>query len=196
MAQTLSKGQPPPSELDEVLEVLVERAEGLARLVQRFEAAVEAGLTEWAERDRARARRWPRPTRASSSRRRGRRRWPRLNRTAGAADPRGARGERARVRPDQRRRHAADLDRSDGGSKCASIDQGRGIDPDATTRIFDPLEQAEDLQHPHPSGRRARPHARPHVRPRDGRRRGARGDGPEGSTFLWTVSQPGADALL
>src|SRR5712691_11124436 len=49
MAQTLGKGTAPLEERGAILETLVDRAEALARLVQRFEAAVEAGLTEWAD---------------------------------------------------------------------------------------------------------------------------------------------------
>src|SRR5207245_7370748 len=49
LAQTLRKGRVPEKELDHVLESLVQRTEALARLVERFEAAVEAGLTEWAD---------------------------------------------------------------------------------------------------------------------------------------------------
>ena len=47
IAQTMRRGQMPPDDLDEALETLVERAEGLARLVERFEAVIETGLTEW-----------------------------------------------------------------------------------------------------------------------------------------------------
>ena len=49
MAQTLSKGTAPVEERGQILDSLVDRAHSLARLVQRFEAAVEAGLTEWAD---------------------------------------------------------------------------------------------------------------------------------------------------
>ena len=96
IAQTMQRGQMPPAELDEALQMLVERAEGLARLVQRFEAVIEAGLTEWlnvselvaevAERDPRILRRGaagagddhPQPHRR-------------------VADPRGARRQRARL---------------------------------------------------------------------------------------------------
>ena len=47
IAQTMQRGQLPAEDLDEALDTLVERAEGLARLVQRFEGVIEAGLTEW-----------------------------------------------------------------------------------------------------------------------------------------------------
>src|SRR5688572_32201264 len=49
MAQTLAKGTAPEEERGAILGSLVDRANGLARLVHRFEAAVEAGLTEWAD---------------------------------------------------------------------------------------------------------------------------------------------------
>ncbi len=49
MAQTLAGGTAPEEARGELLERLVARAGDLARLVQRFEAAVEAGLTEWAD---------------------------------------------------------------------------------------------------------------------------------------------------
>ena len=48
LAQTLRRGGLDDEQLDEVLDTLVLRTEGLARLVRRFEAAIEAGLTEWA----------------------------------------------------------------------------------------------------------------------------------------------------
>ena len=49
MATTLKKGTAPVEQRAEILDTLVDRAESLSRLVQRFEAAVEAGLTEWAD---------------------------------------------------------------------------------------------------------------------------------------------------
>ena len=48
LAQSLQRGGMSHEQFEEVLDTLVSRAEGLARLVRRFEAAVEAGLTEWA----------------------------------------------------------------------------------------------------------------------------------------------------
>src|SRR6478736_4909144 len=47
IAQTMRRGQMPPEEVDEALQTLVLRAEGLARLVERFEGVIETGLTEW-----------------------------------------------------------------------------------------------------------------------------------------------------
>ena len=49
MAQALAKGSAPVEQHAEIVETLVDRAQALARLVQRFEAAVETGLTEWAD---------------------------------------------------------------------------------------------------------------------------------------------------
>ncbi len=57
IAQTMRRGQMPEGDLDAALRTLEERAEGLARLVQRFEAVIEVGLTEWLDISDARARR-------------------------------------------------------------------------------------------------------------------------------------------
>jgi signal transduction histidine kinase len=189
IAQTLQRGQMPPADLDEALAALVERAEGLATLVRRFEAVIEAGLTEWLNvTDLARevASRDPRirveadavPAMTT------------LNRTAslqildelvdnaiafsppdGAVTLRVTRSETLEVRV---------------------IDQGPGIAPEAQARIFEPLEQAEQL------------HTRTHQGIGIGlslarlSARAMEGDvvlesaGPGGSTFLWRLA-PDAD---
>jgi DNA-binding NarL/FixJ family response regulator len=49
MAQVLCRGSAPVNQQQEIIETIVDRAEALSRLVQRFEAVVEAGLTEWAD---------------------------------------------------------------------------------------------------------------------------------------------------
>ncbi len=114
MAQTLAKGTAPLEERPVILETLVDRAEALARLVQRFEAAVEAGLTEWADvtqvarevaelHERVEVDAPPGPAMAS------------LNRTAAQTDPRGARRERPRVL----RRHVEGHDRREHGRRLA-----------------------------------------------------------------------------
>ncbi|MDP9184732.1 MAG: response regulator [Actinomycetota bacterium] len=189
IAQTLQRGQMPPADLDEALAALVERAEGLATLVRRFEAVIEAGLTEWlnvtdlvrevASRDpRIRVEADAVPAMTT------------LNRTAslqildelvdnalafsppdGAVTLRVTRSETLEVRV---------------------IDQGPGIAPEAQARIFEPLEQAEQL------------HTRTHQGIGIGlslARLSARAmesdvvlesAGPEGSTFLWRLA-PDAD---
>ena len=116
MAQTLSKGTAPVEERGQILDSLVDRAHSLARLVQRFEAAVEAGLTEWADvtqvarevaamHDRvivdARAGTGdgqPQPHRGAAHRRRARRERPRvLGSQHDGHDPRLGRRRRSRT---------------------------------------------------------------------------------------------------
>jgi signal transduction histidine kinase len=185
IAQTMQRGQMPPAELEEALRTLVERAEGLSQLVKRFEAVIEAGLTEWLNvTDLAReiASRDPRirveadETPAMTT----------LNRTAGsqileelidnalAFSPPGGTVTVRVTRTDT--------------VEVRVIDQGPGIAPEAQTRIFEPLEQAEQL------------HTRTHQGIGIGlslARLSAHamgGDvvvehtGPEGSTFLWTLA--------
>ena len=175
IAQTMQRGQMPPSELDEALEVLVERAEGLARLVQRFEAVIEAGLTEWlnvtelvtevAATDPRIVVEVPRAPAMTT-----------LNRTAGL-----------RIL-EELVDNALAFSPTDGvvtlrvstndGLEVRVIDQGPGIDPDATTRIFEPLEQAEHLQTRIHQGIGIGLSLARMSRARDGRRCAARGDGP------------------
>ena len=49
MAQTLGHPNATEPERVEMRERLITRAQDLARLVERFEAALEAGMTEWAD---------------------------------------------------------------------------------------------------------------------------------------------------
>jgi NarL family two-component system response regulator LiaR len=187
IAQTLRRGQMPDADLAQALEALEERAEGLARLVQRFEAVLEVGLTEWLNiTDLAReiasvdarivvdAPSGPVMTT--------------LNRTAGLrileelvdnalafSAPEGPVTIRVGT---------------DDGITVRVTDRGPGIDPDAVARIFEPLEQAEQL------------HTRVHQGIGIGlsiARMSAlamEGDvvleqtGAEGSTFLWTLAGP------
>jgi signal transduction histidine kinase len=184
IAQTMQRGQMPPAELDEALQVLVERAEGLARLVQRFEAVIEAGLTEWlnvselvaevAERDPRIVVEVPRaPAMITLNRTAGLRILEELVDNALAFSP--ADGV-VTLRVD-----------TEDGIAVRVIDQGPGVDADAAARIFEPLEQAEQLQTRHHQGigiglslARMSAHAMD-------------GDvvledtGPEGSTFLWRI---------
>ena len=56
IAQTMQRGQLPAEDLEEALDTLVVRAEGLARLVQRFEGVDRGRAHRMAERDRPRPR--------------------------------------------------------------------------------------------------------------------------------------------
>jgi signal transduction histidine kinase len=185
IAQTMQRGQLSPAELQEALQTLVERAEGLAELVKRFEAVIEDGLTERLNViDLARevAERDPRihveaddvAAMTALNRVAGMRVLEELVDNALAFSPQGA-----DVRVQVTRTDTVEV---------RVIDRGSGIAPEALPRIFEPLEQAEHL----------------HTRTHQGMGIGlslARlsahamgGDvmvedtGPEGSTFLWTLA--------
>jgi signal transduction histidine kinase len=185
IAQTMQRGQMPPAELEEALRTMVERAEGLGQLVKRFEAVIEAGLTEWlnvtdlareiAERDpRIRVEADEIPAMTTSNRTAGSQILEELVDNALAFSP-----------PDGV--VTVRVTRTD-AVEVRVIDQGPGIAPEALTRIFEPLEQAEQL------------HTRTHQGIGIGlslARLSAHamgGDvvvehtGPEGSTFLWTLA--------
>ncbi len=185
IAQTMQRGQLPPEDLDEALDTLVVRAEGLARLVQRFEGVIEAGLTEWLNvtdlvreisttdpRIRVEADTVPAMTT--------------LNRTAGLRilDELVA-NALAFSPPDGT--VTLQVSRT-GGVHVRVIDQGPGIADAALPRIFEPLEQAEHLSTRVHQGigiglslARLSAHA-------------MGGDvtlertGPDGSTFLWSLA--------
>lgn len=188
MAQTLSKGTAPPSERGQILDSLVDRAHSLARLVQRFEAAVEAGLTEWADvtqvarevaamHDRVQVEAPPGPAMAS------------LNRTA------------ARRIIEELVENALAFSTSattvlikvsfDGvAPEIRVIDQGSGVEGSSLERIFDPLEQGEELNtRTHQGVGLGLTLARMSARAMDGDVI-LESTGQNGSTFLWTVSSP------
>jgi signal transduction histidine kinase len=188
IAQTMRRGQMPEADLTDALETLQERAEGLARLVQRFEAVIEVGLTEWlnitdlarevaTRDDRVRVRAPSAPTMTT------------LNRTAGLRILEELVDNALAFSPPE---GVVDIEirNDEEGLTVRVIDQGPGIDPEAVARIFEPLEQAEQL------------HTRVHQGVGIGlsiARMSAlamEGDvvledtGPHGSTFLWTLAGP------
>jgi DNA-binding NarL/FixJ family response regulator len=188
MAQTLSKGTAQPDERGAILESLVDRAHSLARLVQRFEAAVEAGLTEWADvtqvarevatmYDRVTVEAPTGPAMASLNRTAARRILEELVENAMAFSPAEA-GVRICV----------SLDR--GVPEVRVVDQGSGVEGHSLERIFDPLEQGEELNtRTHQGVGLGLTLARMSARAMDGDVV-LESTGPEGSTFLWMVSQP------
>ncbi len=188
LAQTLRRDGMSGEDLSAALEVLVERAEGLARLVHRFEAAVEVGLTEWAnvnEIARTVAAKDPRihveapagPVMTTLNRTAGARILEELVENALAFSP-----------PDTRVEIAVSL--HDGRPEVRVIDHGSGVDPRVAERIFDPLEQAEDLfTRTHPGVGIGLSLARLSARAMDGDVVLERSD-DSGSTFLWIVSAP------
>ena len=185
VAQTMQRGQMPPAELEDALVTLVERAEGLSQLVKRFEAVIEAGLTEWlnvtdlahevAARDpRIRVEADPGPVMTT------------LNRTAGSQILEELIDNALAFSPEDGI-VTVRVSRTD-AVEVRVIDHGSGIAPESMSRIFEPLEQAEQL------------HTRTHQGIGIGlslARLSAHamgGDvvveetGPEGSTFLWTLA--------
>jgi signal transduction histidine kinase len=193
LAQTLRRDGMSGADLTEALNVLVERAEGLARLVHRFEAAVEVGLTEWAnvsEIARAVAEGHPRihvqtpagPVMTTLNRTAGARILEELVENALAFSPEGAEVEVV-------------VSVRDGKPEVRVIDHGPGVDPAVAERIFDPLEQAEDLfTRTHQGVGIGLSLARLSARAMDGDVVLERSD-ETGSTFLWIVSAPAAPEL-
>ena len=176
-----------------MLAALVMRAQGLARLVSRLEGVVEAGLTEYTDvNDIAQemARLSPR-VRIESS---GTPMLATLNRVAALRileelvenglefsndeDPVTVRVGEARA-----------------GIEVRVVDHGGGIAEDALERIFEPLEQVEELHtRTHPGVGLGLTVARMSARAMDGDVT-LEETGPHGSVFLWRVStSPFADA--
>jgi DNA-binding NarL/FixJ family response regulator len=191
LAQTLRRGGLAPEQLDDVVDTLVQRAEGLARLVRRFEAALEAGLTEWVNvTDLARevATRDPRigveapltPVMTALNRTAGIRILEELVENALAFSP-PVSDVLIRVSPDG------------GITQVRVIDRGGGIDPEAVARIFEPLEQGQDLHtRTHPGIGLGLSLARLSARAMDGDV-ALESTGLAGSTFVWTVAGGSTD---
>ena len=186
MAQTLSKGTGTEDQRDEMLSALVMRAQGLARLVSRLEGVVEAGLTEYTDViDVAReiASLSPRvlietPERPMLAT---------LNRVA-ALRILEELVENALEFSDEQEQVIVRIDESVAGIEVRVIDHGNGIAEDALERIFEPLEQAEDLHtRTHPGVGLGLTVARMSARAMDGDVT-LESTGPQGSVFLWRVS--------
>jgi DNA-binding NarL/FixJ family response regulator/anti-sigma regulatory factor (Ser/Thr protein kinase) len=188
MAQTIAKGTAPVEERGAILESLVDRANGLARLVHRFEAAVEAGLTEWADvvqvarevaesHERVVVEAPEGPAMASLNRTAAHRIIEELVENGLSFSP-----------PDSPVVVAVTLGVS--GPEVRITDQGAGIDPEALHRIFEPLEQAESLNtRTHQGVGLGLTLARMSANAMDGDVV-LESTGPNGSTFLWTVTRP------
>ncbi len=185
-AQLLARGTLPPEERGNAAGVLAERAQALVRLLERFEVAVESGITEWADVNalaREVAASNPRltvettsgPAMATLNRSAGIRILEELVENALAYSP-----EDTPVTISVSRRSAA--------PEVRVIDRGSGVELAASDRIFSPLEQAESLHtRTHQGAGFGLALARMSARAMDG-------DvvlettGPEGSTFLWIVA--------
>ena len=186
MATTLKKGTAPIDQRAEILDTLVDRAESLSRLVQRFEAAVEAGLTEWADVTqvaREVAEVFPRvvvdaapgPAMATLNRVAARRILEELV-------------ENALAFSSSDTPVTIDVRVNGHGPEVRVIDRGHGVSQDTLARIFDPLEQGEDLNTRHHQGvGLGLTLARMSARAMDGEV-SLEETGPGGSTFLWQVT--------
>ncbi|MBI2237115.1 MAG: response regulator [Actinobacteria bacterium] len=186
MAQTLAEGTAPVEHQRELLEVLMSRATGLARLVERFEIALEAGFTEWVDVPAA-AREVvagnPRVTvvaddplpPASLNSLVARRILEELIDNALRFSPEGSPVEvRVGMGPS--------------GLETRVVDRGAGIDPADRERIFEPLEQLEDLNvRTHQGAGLGLSVARTAARAMEGDVE-LESSGPQGSTFVWRVA--------
>jgi signal transduction histidine kinase len=186
MAQTLSKGAGTEEQQEDMLGALVMRAQGLARLVSRLEGVVEAGLTEYTDvidvakevasiSPRVRVETPGRPMLATLNRVAARRILEELV-------------ENGLEFSDEQEPVTVRIDEAHTGIEVRVIDRGPGIAEDALERIFEPLEQAEELHtRTHPGVGLGLTVARMSARAMDG-------DvtldetGPHGSVFLWRVS--------
>jgi DNA-binding NarL/FixJ family response regulator/anti-sigma regulatory factor (Ser/Thr protein kinase) len=186
MAQTLSKGTGTTEQREEMLGALVMRAQGLARLVSRLEGVVEAGLTEYTDvvdvarevariSDRVRVVTPGRPMLAT------------LNRVA-ALRILEELVENGLEFSNETAPVVVSVEEASMGIEVRVTDHGSGISEDALERIFEPLEQAEELHtRTHPGVGLGLTVARMSARSMDGDVTLER-TGAEGSVFLWRVS--------
>ena len=189
MAQTLGHPNATEAERTEMRERLITRAKDLSRLVGRFEAAVEAGMTEWADvvdvaqavaedHDRVIVDAPVAPLMASLNRQAACRILEELVENAVAFSP-----------PDQAVTVRVSLR---GNSPEVRVsDRGPGIDPELVERMFAPMEQGEGLNtRTHQGAGLGLALARMSARAMDGDVTLER-TGPDGSVFLWTLALAG-----
>ena len=186
MSQTLSKGTGTTEQREEMLGALVMRAQGLARLVSRLEGVVEAGLTEYTDvvdvaqevarvSGRVRVETPGRPMLAT------------LNRVA-ALRILEELVENGLEFSDEAAPVVVSVEEAPLGIEVRVTDRGNGISEDALERIFEPLEQAEELHtRTHPGVGLGLTVARMSARSMDGDVT-LEHTGPGGSVFLWRVS--------
>ncbi len=189
MAQTMGHPSATEPERMEMRERLIARAQDLSRLVERFEAAMEAGMTEWADvvdvaqavaedHDRVIVDAPVAPLMASLNRQAACRILEELVENAVAFSP-----------PDQAVTVRVSLR---GNSPEVRVsDRGPGIDPELVERMFAPMEQGEGLNtRTHQGAGLGLALARMSARAMDGDVTLER-TGPDGSVFLWTLALAG-----
>ncbi|HEU4865778.1 MAG TPA: response regulator [Actinomycetota bacterium] len=186
VAQTLAKVEASPEQEAELLARLVTRARDLAQLVERFELAIDAGLTERVDvgevaRDVAARDQRVRVT------------------TADGLQPtnlnRGVAGRILEELVDNALRFSAPetdvvvtVGAGPDGIEVRVIDEGPGIDAREHERIFGPLEQLEELNvRIHQGAGMGLALARTAARAMGGDVV-IESSGPSGSTFLWTIA--------
>jgi signal transduction histidine kinase len=189
MAQTLTRYDSDPAEQREMLDRLASRAGDLAKLIERLEAAVESGLTEWADvtsvagevasgYERVRVDAPETPAMACLNRTAARRVLEELVDNALAFSPPGA---EVRVR----------ISTTPTATEIRVTDVGVGIDPAVAERIFEPLEQGEELnRRTHQGAGLGLTIARMSARAMDGDVT-LESPGPGGTTFLWRLALAG-----
>jgi two-component system sensor histidine kinase KdpD len=186
MAQTLSKGTGSAEQRAEMLDALVTRAQALARLVSRLEGVVEAGLTEYTDvidvadevaliSPRVKVETPGRPVLATLNRVAARRILEELV-------------ENGLEFSDEQEAVVVRVEETTDGIQVRVIDRGPGVAEAALERIFEPLEQAEDLHtRTHQGVGLGLTVARMSARAMDGDVT-LESTGPRGSVFLWQVS--------
>lgn len=186
VAQTLEKGRATPEQQSELLPRLVARAQDLARLVERFELTVDAGLTEQvnvAEVAREVANSDPRVQVRSAP-------WlpaAHLNRAVAQRVLEELVDNARRFSPEEA---PIEIDISLGADRIdvRVADRGNGISERERERIFGPLEQLEDLnRRVHQGTGMGLALARTAARAMDGDVVLESSDS-QGSTFLWTIA--------
>jgi signal transduction histidine kinase len=188
MAQTLSKGTGTAEQRGDMLEALVFRAHGLARLVSRLEGVVEAGLTEYTDvaqvaselsdlSPRVRIEVPDRPVLATLNRVAARRVLEELV-------------ENALEFSEEVEPVVIRVEQTPAAVEVRVIDRGQGVDESDLERIFEPLEQAEELHtRKHQGAGLGLTVARMSARAMDGDVM-LESTGPEGSVFVWRVTVP------
>ncbi len=186
IAQTLA-GDGSLDERAELMDRLVARSSALAKLIERFEGALEAGLTEWADvtqvarevavdEPRIQVEAPAGPTMAT------------MNRTA-AARIISELVENALAF--SKGRVLIQISSNGHGPEVRIQDSGSGVAPGTAERIFEPMEQGEELNtRVHQGAGLGLTIARMSARAMDGDVL-LEQTGPEGSTFLWRVSNSG-----
>ncbi|MFL5768348.1 MAG: response regulator [Actinomycetota bacterium] len=186
MAQTLAGKDATPEQREELLQRLMQRATELARLVERFEIAVDADLTERVDVvERARAVAEPHPrVRVIAARDLPK---PDLNPLVGTRILEELIDNALRFSA-QDSAVRVEIARRLGTIDVRVLDRGPGVADVDRDRIFEPLEQVEALNiRTHQGAGLGLSLARTAARAMDGDVVLER-SGPRGSTFLWTIS--------